>query len=143
LYWAIFLEPAPPPNVWAWLHKEYATHVSQLNLWWEATLLASEWREEYFFFYGTRVVEFQPHWFKEFVIKRLTPCENVPSEIVKAYGQLAMSHFSNEFLLAMLPQYAKTPASTQSLMRQWVVELSPSAKQALLVQLNWPSFPFE
>lgn len=143
LYWAIFLEPAPPPNVWAWLHKEYATHANQMNQWWEATLLASEWKEEYFFFYGTRVMEFQPQWFKEFVIKRLTPVENVPSQVVKAYGQLAMSYFSTDFLMVMLPQYAKTPAFTQGLMRQWVGELSPSAKQALLVQLNWSSFPFE
>lgn len=143
LYWAIFLEPAPPPNVWVWLHRQYAAHAPQVNLWWEATFLASEWREEYLFFYGTRVTEFQPTWFKEFVIKRLTPCENVPSEVVKSYGQLAMTHFSSEFLLAMLPQYAKTSASTQSLMRQWVGELSPSAKQTLLAQLNWPSFPFK
>jgi tetratricopeptide (TPR) repeat protein len=143
VYWAVFLEPAPPTQVWAWLHTEYATHISQVQSWWMATLHASESRDEYLYFYGTRLLEFQPEWLKDFVILRLHPKENVSPEVFNRYGQLAMSQFPEPFLCAILSHYPAYASLNQKIIQKWVNGLSQPARGNILQKLNWTSFPFK
>ncbi len=145
LYWTLFLEPSPPPASWKWLHLASPDHVLLLQEWCASTLMASEEREAHFAFYAERIRQFQPDWFAHFLKERLQPGDafSLHPASFQRYGEVAMAHFPEDFLMFLLPVYGRYPIPFQLVVKDWVKTLRASVQQGLLQKLQWKAFPFD